>query len=113
MFNELYIYKTTICITSNIIKNIHNKKWNINIKGVGDGAKNFIKCNYFSSLESTYPTDRNFQKGLKKIYKLEKITVIGSRKLIEKWKGHKYWIYVLFPGRKLSYRLIMFRKTSI
>lgn len=85
--------------TITAIKELCSKKaspWTISdiekleIKGVGPGAKAFVKQGYFHSKDVVMPTDRVFQKGMKKIYGLDTLTVSKATSLANKWKGHKY-----------------------
>ncbi len=59
------------------------------IKGVGEGCISFIYEEYFHDINSTYPTDRVFQHGLKIIYQLSTITISDAKNLISQWKGLK------------------------
>ena len=61
----------------------------INIKGVGEGAHTFIRQHYFHHTDIIYPTDRVFQKGLCRIYQLDKVTVSQAKNLCNQWKGEK------------------------
>jgi hypothetical protein len=72
------------------------------IKGVGDGARTFLKDVYFFDENIVYPTDRIFQKGLKRIYKLEKLGVAGAKKICNGWKGKKY-IGTMFTWQAATY----------
>ncbi len=64
----------------------------ISIKGVGPGAKTFVKENVFGDRQhAIYPTDLTFRKGLAVIYELPKPpSVTEATRLCESWKGPKY-----------------------
>jgi hypothetical protein len=59
----------------------------VKIKGVGEGAKSFIREHYFNEISQTYPTDRVFQRGLCHIYNLSLVTVTQAKNIISTWKG--------------------------
>jgi hypothetical protein len=61
----------------------------IDIKGVGDGAHTFVRQHYFHDKNIIYPTDRIFQKGICKIYGIDKITATQAKHKANLWKGEK------------------------
>jgi hypothetical protein len=61
----------------------------IKIKGVGEGAMTYVRENYFKYENIAYPTDRIFQKGLCKVYKLNSVTLTEAKNYINKWQGNK------------------------
>lgn len=63
--------------------------YKIEIKGIGEGAVNFVKQHFFHEKNITYPMDRVFQRGMKKIYAQSKLTISKCRKITEQWIGNK------------------------
>lgn len=61
---------------------------NINIKGVGIGAKNFIKRYVYDDFGVVDYTDRIFLKGICKLYDKEKLTPTQAKKISDEWKGN-------------------------
>jgi len=67
----------------NNIKNVDDVD-TIDIKGVGDGAKSFVKQYYFGIKNICLYSERRFQKGLSIVCK-RKITTSEAKKISEAW----------------------------